>query len=370
MKKIVLIISILLSITLTANEVKFYKPSFSCSNVKKESIEYKICSDKELSQLDTILSRTYQSFRLVTNEIKQEQKAWLKQRKKCKTKECIKESYLSRTEQLLISLKGQKTFPKHILDVMESVEKNKLGYLKDINLVIVPITPKDNGFKNDLFHFRNFTFIKPIKSNLSYDSEELKKYLGECWKYELYKRLYTERDVVLKNGKSVGKYSYFAYMGKDKYNYKELTSYQIYKPIKIDDKEYYFVKGDILNLGNEFLLLFDKKNCNSFGKKHNFDIVAALNADVLRTNVEGMSKFYLVKYKNQLAVLNIFGEGQRVAKFRLYKLLGNDGRANKNLFVYKPISIAQFENKNDISYKSTIKEIEQAKKLKNKQRNK
>jgi uncharacterized protein len=363
MKKIVLIISILLSITLTANEVKFYKPSFSCSNVKKESIEYKICSDKELSQLDTILSRTYQSFRLVTNEIKQEQKAWLKQRKKCKTKECIKESYLSRAEQLLISLKGQKTFPKHILDVMESVEKNKLLYVKAVNLIITPYTKEEKAFKNDLFHFRNFTFIKPIKSNLAYDSEELKKYLGECYKYDAYKWFYVEKDFKRVNGKIVGKYQY---IHEDNPADRRINSISIYNPIEIGKRNYY-----LLQFYNNVFLLIDKNYCNTFGKKYNFDFLKALNADIIRANIEKSGKFYLVKYKNQLAVLNVFSDnGKQYADFELYALLGNDGKTHKELFVYKLLNQAHYKAKDNSIYELYLEQTKKAKKLKNRQRNK
>ncbi|MFX4263919.1 hypothetical protein ACOL3L_00305 [Aliarcobacter butzleri] len=43
-----------------ADDVQFYNPSFDCSKVKKDSVEYMICTDNILSKSDEILAKNYQ----------------------------------------------------------------------------------------------------------------------------------------------------------------------------------------------------------------------------------------------------------------------------------------------------------------------
>ena len=61
-----------------ADDAQFYNPSFDCSKVKKDSIEYMICISEVLSLQDSILTNTYNSLikltKLNINKIKNEQK--------------------------------------------------------------------------------------------------------------------------------------------------------------------------------------------------------------------------------------------------------------------------------------------------------
>lgn len=88
---------LLLIVTLTAKEqVKFYKPSFDCKNIVKNSIEYKICIDKELSKLDLNLANLYNKLQTIIfdkKELNINKISFLIQRDKCKDTECIKNIY-------------------------------------------------------------------------------------------------------------------------------------------------------------------------------------------------------------------------------------------------------------------------------------
>lgn len=86
-----------------ADDVQFYNPSFDCSKVKKDSVEYMICISEVLSLQDSILTNTYNSLikltKLNINKIKNEQKNWLINRKQCKDYKCLKVSYENRIKQ-------------------------------------------------------------------------------------------------------------------------------------------------------------------------------------------------------------------------------------------------------------------------------
>lgn len=85
---------------LAENNVKFYETSFDCSKVKQDSVEYKICSDEKLSNLDRDLSNVYLSIDSLSEEIKSDQKSWKQQRNKCEDSDCIKLFYILRLNEL------------------------------------------------------------------------------------------------------------------------------------------------------------------------------------------------------------------------------------------------------------------------------
>ena len=78
-----------------------YSPSFNCEGVtKQQHIEHIICSDKELSEQDRLLSILYNASQEKHEKPQQlinDQRAWLKSvRNKCTTKSCLKSVYSSR----------------------------------------------------------------------------------------------------------------------------------------------------------------------------------------------------------------------------------------------------------------------------------
>lgn len=182
MKKIMVLMIVLVVNVLAGDKVTFYTPSFDCTKVKENSIEYKICTDKELSQLDKELSKVYGSFYFISKEIKNDQIAWIKRRNRCKNNSCIKNRYRTRIEDLNTSLSNQDTFPKKILDFMKksqkavkielSRSKEKQEFTKD--------------FFKDLFTFKNIRVNKPILNRVDYNNTIFKELISkDCWDMRL-----------------------------------------------------------------------------------------------------------------------------------------------------------------------------------------
>ena len=81
MKKIIIGIMVLVVSVLAEDKVKFYNPSFDCANVKQDSIEYKICTSKDLSKLDEKLNVLYKIVTqnpILLKTIKPQQRKWVK----------------------------------------------------------------------------------------------------------------------------------------------------------------------------------------------------------------------------------------------------------------------------------------------------
>ncbi len=99
MKKIV-VLWMIATVSLFANDMKFYNPSFDCSKIHEGSIEYKICTDDKLSQLDREMSNLYNDAIVVDKDIKEAQLDWLTQRNQCSDISCIAKSYQKRSKLL------------------------------------------------------------------------------------------------------------------------------------------------------------------------------------------------------------------------------------------------------------------------------
>jgi uncharacterized protein len=76
-----------------------YGASFDCTKATT-NVEKMICENEELSQLDIELSEVFKAFYFSSNEIKNAQKIWLKERDKCQNKECIQLMYQSKIQEL------------------------------------------------------------------------------------------------------------------------------------------------------------------------------------------------------------------------------------------------------------------------------
>lgn len=83
------------------DEVKIYQTSFNCNLVKKNSIEYKICTNKKLSKLDQELSSVYKKLKKVIGkdnpQLVNDQKYFLQEREACNSTYCLKELYKKQT---------------------------------------------------------------------------------------------------------------------------------------------------------------------------------------------------------------------------------------------------------------------------------
>ncbi len=344
MKKLIIIL--LINTFVLANE-EFYKTSYNCSNTKPNSVEYKVCKDKDLAKLDLILSSTWKSFRLITKLIKHDQKKWIKSKNRCKDNTCIKDSYLSRIDELYVSLKGQKTFPDSVLKAMKEAEK----LITVVNAYESKDLSKESEiFMNDIFRFKNIKFKKAIDENLKFDSPELKKFLGKCYGYRFFDSV--EQDqmynkdgyVVLKNYK----YGNYVDDGKggythDEHNTKDAALYST-QNITIKGKDYFLIKQSLPWYLYDHLYLIDKSRCASFGKKHKFDLVKALNAKVVSESYNYSGKNYLMEYKNKKVILNISHFG--IYYFAVYKLFAKDIYANNiDRFAYTITNYIKFMTK-------------------------
>lgn len=106
MKKVFLIL-LCFNIYLNADEnIKFYNPSFDCNKIKKDTPEYIICTDKNLSKQDKELNNLYIQLLNITPKekietIKTSQKDWIKNRQQqCFTWACMKKAYINREKEL------------------------------------------------------------------------------------------------------------------------------------------------------------------------------------------------------------------------------------------------------------------------------
>lgn len=98
MKKLLLII-----LPLMVSADQFYKTSYDCTKTQENSVEWKVCKDVKLAALDQTLSNKYTSIKRLgglTQEIKQEQRSWLKEKNRCTTTSCISDTYQSRVSEL------------------------------------------------------------------------------------------------------------------------------------------------------------------------------------------------------------------------------------------------------------------------------
>ncbi len=105
-------------ILILLTSLSLFGASFDCTKATTK-VEKMICQDTELSRLDEKLSQIYSSFTLLTKEIKTDQRAWMKQRNQCQDRNCIKESYQTRIQELNISLVNQKTFPQGLMQAQQ-----------------------------------------------------------------------------------------------------------------------------------------------------------------------------------------------------------------------------------------------------------
>lgn len=76
-----------------------YGASFDCTKATT-NVEKIICENEELSQLDIELSEVFKAFYFSKNEIKNAQKAWIKDRDKCQDKECTESMYQNKIQEL------------------------------------------------------------------------------------------------------------------------------------------------------------------------------------------------------------------------------------------------------------------------------
>lgn len=76
--------------------------SFDCTKTTSQ-VEKLICSDRELSELDSNLGGLYRSKSSSRPSAEADQKQWLRQRDFCKTADCVRAAYLKRINDLKLT---------------------------------------------------------------------------------------------------------------------------------------------------------------------------------------------------------------------------------------------------------------------------
>ena len=97
--KTVTIAALLLAISTTAFAGS---PAFNCAKASSK-VEKMICGDSTLSDADSVNADLYKEVLQATdnpNQVKQEQRQWLKVRNACQTIDCLANAYNSRYNQL------------------------------------------------------------------------------------------------------------------------------------------------------------------------------------------------------------------------------------------------------------------------------
>lgn len=304
------LVFVLITFNLWATEL--YKPSFDCSKVAHGSIEYKICTDKELAQLDYELSRIYKGFYYLTKEIQKDQSIWLKKRNLCKDIDCIKESYQRRVQELTLSLSNAETFPNYILDAIKEAEEsmeirwNPIIYKDQQKLI-----DKGLAFKEELFRYKNIRFKPPLIENVQYNEKKLKKTLGVCYYYRF--------DLEVKEHSNNPKYIVDGqrYFVEDERKALRNINVSVWETTT-EDKEWLFIKPS--KSGSAFLV--DPVLCKQERLQNN--IVDALNYNwkqIKKSQFE-LYNASLVSYKGKEYIFDLFLIHQHTIKFKLKQVLG------------------------------------------------
>lgn len=268
-----------------------YGASFDCTKATT-NVEKMVCKDNKLSSLDSKLSNIFHSFYYVTNEIRSDQKTWLKQRNRCEDKKCVESMYENRIEELNSSLSNEKTYPQTYLEAIKKVQLLKMKLVDSKEVVHTKYDEKvSQAFKEEFFRYKNITFKQPLISEIKdYDNPKLKEILGACHEYNLDKvvSLYPFR--VLQPGED----KYFPF----EEDRTPVIKFNLYM-WKMNDKgkNWFLIKPAIT--GGTYLVI-DPNYCKEL--HHNGNIGDALNKDkeYIKHSYFGLSgDFKIIVYKNK-----------------------------------------------------------------------
>lgn len=293
---------------------EFYNPSFDCENIKAASIEYRICTNEELSTHDSELSAIYHDFYFLSKEIKSDQRAWLKIRNSCKDDNCINDAYLDRTEKLTQARSNQRAFPKYILDAMKATETdmhlswdpaffgptNSSRYKSSVK--------KSVGFKKELFSFDHVTYKQPLVANVQYNDPRLKKALGPCAKYRFDEYIETYKDVYYKIDLS----DKFSRIHSE--HYTKNLDFTVWKVHSLD------IDGLFIKPAEEmpaYIYLVDPMLCQ---QDPGDDLIAFLNRGDIKRTWSGRYYSVIVSYKNKDYMLESYWS-ETLIYFRLRDIL-------------------------------------------------
>ncbi len=337
MRKIIVLIIVLI-VNVLANDVKFYNPSFDCSKVKKESIEYKICTNEKLSKLDTNLSKVYNSFHFISKEIKGNQIEWIEQRNQCKDDQCIQTAYQKRIKELTVASANQNTFPKEALEFFKQADQDmeQTFLFKDDEKQ----NQKEIYQKEKFFRFQDIHYQEPIVKDVKYD--KLKELLGDCYQFKL--------NVFLSKRCRGAKCSSF-YVDEEYQKGRDFY-FTVWNAVVKGRKQLFVIRRDKNNQPYVIAYLLDKKQCSQVVKELDFYYPNAIyNRKIEWKEIIG-DAYYGTIYKGEFFLLKIshyksFLSGRNSLSLSLFPMYYKD-----KSFLSSATTVLTFKNNNK---KGTIK---------------
>ena len=324
MTKILVLMILVLVNVWGIEENKFYETSYNCSKTKVKSVEWLVCKDEELANLDVKLSTFYRQIKdkkALTYATQSMQSKWITTKNHCKTIECIKNAYNARNIELEVSLKNLSTFSHVMRSSIRFASKSKNSKITlstFCNKTYTKRTVKRNdtlkveykndkkscndfcgGFMNDLYQFKNVTVVKPLLNYVPYNDPRLKEALGAChqmrWDIDAYyyhpfnqrKLPYPQIIKEPKGREALMRLWNFKYEGKNRLL---LAHYRGLKEVTSD----FFV--------------LDKEACKERVAKKGFDWLVdrkALEQIRLSRTANNLSFIEVVKSQNQSYILNV-----------------------------------------------------------------
>ena len=124
MKKLI-IVTIFLTVSLSAEDIRYFKTSFDCQNIKKDSTQLAICTDGTLAGWDRFMNDVYRfSYTKEKDKelLKNEQLNWIKERNSCRENfNCIEDSYSRRAQVLIDRYVERQVIPnEYIYDLFKN----------------------------------------------------------------------------------------------------------------------------------------------------------------------------------------------------------------------------------------------------------
>jgi uncharacterized protein len=322
----------LVFITLTHAEDRFFDTSYDCTKTTQGSAERLTCTDEQLAKLDKELSAIYSSFYYVTNEIKSDQRAWMKQKNQCKNTVCIQKVYESRIVDLNASLTNEKTFPKYILDAMkesetkmqvewDSIDKKDINGSSKFKAELIQIIKKYNQegllFKSELFRFKNIQYKDPLIEDVSYSNSRLKEILGECYKFQFYKGI----DEVYPRRNYMERYYENDDTSEERKKRVDFTVWHV----KVKTNEWLFLRVLDTKIPKEYgetTYLVSNGICEKVDKRSTYDLAKALNTgEIKKDSGQAVDYPVIVNYKDKEYIFDVFLNGDSGISFSLLELL-------------------------------------------------
>lgn len=197
MKRLI-IVTIFLTVSLFAEDIRYFKTSFDCQKIKKDSTQWAICTDGILAGWDRFMNDVYKfSYTKEKDKelLKNEQLNWIKERNSCRENfNCIEGSYSRRAQVLIDRYVERQVIPnEYIYDLFKKYP------IKDCSKVNITLYKTDKlnkehaGIKKEICKeiketlwneksMQNLKIIKPIIEAKFFEDEKYRDFIHESIK--------------------------------------------------------------------------------------------------------------------------------------------------------------------------------------------